>query len=302
MADNDTYDFIVTGAGSAGCVVAARLSESGRHRVLLLEAGPPDSNPWIHIPLGFAKTYVNPRVNWKFETAAAAATWQPPAVSAARQDAGRVQFDQRHGLYPRQPRRLRRMAAARLRRLGLGFRAAVLQEGGEPDARRQTNSTASAARCTCPTSPASSNWPTRCSRRACRPAFRAIRTSTARKQEGCGYYQTTTSKRRRWSTAKAYLEPARGRANLVVADRRACHARADREQPRHRRRIPHAARPPHRACPRRGHRVGRRLRFAAASAAVRPRPGAASAGHRHSRGARHAGRRRQPARPFQFLS
>jgi choline dehydrogenase-like flavoprotein len=65
----DTYDFIVTGAGSAGCVIAARLSESGRHRVLLLEAGPPDRNPWIHIPLGFAKTYVNPRVNWRFESA-----------------------------------------------------------------------------------------------------------------------------------------------------------------------------------------------------------------------------------------
>ena len=67
--EGETYDFIVTGAGSAGCAVAARLSESGRYRVLLLEAGPPDSNPWIHIPLGFAKTYVNPQVNWKFETA-----------------------------------------------------------------------------------------------------------------------------------------------------------------------------------------------------------------------------------------
>ena len=67
-ADSDTYDFIVTGAGVAGCVVAARLSESGRYRVLLLEAGPPDSNPWIHIPLGYAKTYVDPAVNWKFET------------------------------------------------------------------------------------------------------------------------------------------------------------------------------------------------------------------------------------------
>ncbi len=63
-----TFDFIVTGAGSAGAVVAARLSESGRHRVLLLEAGPPDTNPWIHIPLGFAKTYVNPTINWKFES------------------------------------------------------------------------------------------------------------------------------------------------------------------------------------------------------------------------------------------
>jgi choline dehydrogenase len=64
----ETYDFVVTGAGSAGAVVAARLSESGRHTVLLLEAGPPDTNRWIHIPLGFAKTYIDPNVNWKFES------------------------------------------------------------------------------------------------------------------------------------------------------------------------------------------------------------------------------------------
>ena len=65
---NDTYDFIVTGAGSAGCAVAGRLSESGRWRVLLLEAGGRDSNPWIHIPLGYTKTFTNPRVNWMFES------------------------------------------------------------------------------------------------------------------------------------------------------------------------------------------------------------------------------------------
>jgi choline dehydrogenase len=64
----DTYDYIVTGAGSAGCAVARRLAESGRYTVLLLEAGPPDTSPWIHIPLGYAKTYVDPAVNWKFET------------------------------------------------------------------------------------------------------------------------------------------------------------------------------------------------------------------------------------------
>src|SRR5262245_5644663 len=70
MSDGkETFDFIVSGAGSAGAVVAARLAESGRYRVLLLEAGPPDTNAWIHIPLGFAKTYVDARVNWKFESA-----------------------------------------------------------------------------------------------------------------------------------------------------------------------------------------------------------------------------------------
>src|ERR1700726_5008499 len=65
---DETFDFIVTGAGSAGCAVAGRLSESGRWRVLLLEAGGRDSNPWIHIPLGYTKTFTNPRVNWMFES------------------------------------------------------------------------------------------------------------------------------------------------------------------------------------------------------------------------------------------
>src|ERR1700704_6719709 len=63
-----TYDYIVTGAGSAGCVLAARLSESGRHRVLLLEAGGKDSYPWIHVPLGYVRTFCNPRVNWMFDS------------------------------------------------------------------------------------------------------------------------------------------------------------------------------------------------------------------------------------------
>ncbi len=66
--DADTYDYIVTGAGSAGCVLASRLSESGRYRVLLLEAGGKDSNFWIHVPLGYARTFCNPRVNWMFDS------------------------------------------------------------------------------------------------------------------------------------------------------------------------------------------------------------------------------------------
>jgi choline dehydrogenase len=68
MSEN-AFDFIVTGAGSAGCAVAARLSESGRYRVLLLEAGPRDNHPWIHIPLGYHKLFTHARYNWKFESA-----------------------------------------------------------------------------------------------------------------------------------------------------------------------------------------------------------------------------------------
>src|SRR6266403_4699588 len=61
-------DFIVIGAGSAGCTVAARLSEDPATRVLLLEAGGEDNNRWIHIPLGFGKTFADPSVNWCYET------------------------------------------------------------------------------------------------------------------------------------------------------------------------------------------------------------------------------------------
>lgn len=62
------YDYIVVGAGSAGCVLANRLSADPDVRVLLLEAGPPDQNPWIHVPLGFAKLFRHRRLNWCYET------------------------------------------------------------------------------------------------------------------------------------------------------------------------------------------------------------------------------------------
>lgn len=63
----ETYDFIVIGAGSAGCAVAGRLGEAG-HKVLLLEAGGRDRNPFIHIPLGYSLLYNNPKVNWRYES------------------------------------------------------------------------------------------------------------------------------------------------------------------------------------------------------------------------------------------
>jgi choline dehydrogenase len=63
-----SFDYVIVGAGSAGCVLANRLSADGWHTVLLLEAGPPDTYPWIHIPIGYAKTMFNPTVNWCFYT------------------------------------------------------------------------------------------------------------------------------------------------------------------------------------------------------------------------------------------
>jgi len=61
-------DYVILGGGSAGCVLAARLSEDPATAVTLLEAGPWDRNPWIHIPMGFAKLYVTKKFDWNYQT------------------------------------------------------------------------------------------------------------------------------------------------------------------------------------------------------------------------------------------
>ncbi len=62
------FDYIVIGAGSAGCVLANRLTENSKNKVLLLEAGPRDTDPWIHVPLGYGKLFARTDVNWAYES------------------------------------------------------------------------------------------------------------------------------------------------------------------------------------------------------------------------------------------
>ena len=64
----ESWDFVIVGAGSAGCVLASRLTEDPALRVLLLEAGPRDTNPWIHVPLGYGKLFSRTDVNWAYES------------------------------------------------------------------------------------------------------------------------------------------------------------------------------------------------------------------------------------------
>jgi choline dehydrogenase len=63
----ETFDYIIVGAGTAGCVLADRLSASGRNRVLILEAGGSDARFWIKAPIGYGITFADARVNWKFQ-------------------------------------------------------------------------------------------------------------------------------------------------------------------------------------------------------------------------------------------
>ena len=68
MTGTDAADIVIVGGGSAGCILAARLSEDPSCRVLLLEAGPPDRDPWISLPAGYAKLYGSGKYDWRYET------------------------------------------------------------------------------------------------------------------------------------------------------------------------------------------------------------------------------------------
>ena len=65
---SDSFDYVIVGAGSAGCVLANRLSADGKNTVLLLEAGPTDRNIWVQMPLGYGLTFFDPKVNWMYDT------------------------------------------------------------------------------------------------------------------------------------------------------------------------------------------------------------------------------------------
>jgi len=214
MHDDNTYDFIVTGAGSAGCAVAARLSEDGRYRVLLLEAGGKDRNPWIHIPLGYAKIFTNPRVNWMFDT-------EPEA-----QLNGRILYQPR-GKVLGGTSSINGMVYMRGTPSDYdGWRQRGCEGWGWDDVlphfRRAENQERGADEFHGVGGPLTVSNGVR-SPLADAMVEAALEAGIPRnddfngaRQEGVGYYQTTTARRRRWSAARAYLGPAGGRRNLTI--------------------------------------------------------------------------------------
>ena len=118
------YDYIIVGAGSAGCVLANRLSADPGKRVLLLEAGGKDNWIWFHIPVGYLFAIGNPRSDWMFKTEPEDGSQRPQPRLSARQGDRRLVRDQRDDLHARPGGRLRSLAAAWSHRLGLERRAA----------------------------------------------------------------------------------------------------------------------------------------------------------------------------------
>jgi choline dehydrogenase len=213
--DTESFDYIIVGAGSAGCVLAHRLTASGRHRVLLLEAGGEDRNIWIHIPLGYGKLFANPKVNWLYSS-------EPePELNNRRiiQPRGKVLGGSSsiNGLlYIRgQPEDFDHW-----RQLGNTgwsfadvlpyFRRAEDQQRGE-DALHGVGGPLAVSD-VCEPHP------------LCEAFLAAVEQAGLPRnddfngptQEGAGYYQLTTRNGRRWSTAVGYLRPARRRHNLAV--------------------------------------------------------------------------------------
>ena len=215
IANMDTYDYIVTGAGSAGCVVAARLSEGGRHRVLLLEAGGNDSNPWIHVPMGYPKVYANPRFNWMYES-------EPePELMGRRlyQPRGKVLGGTSaiNGMVYMRGNAADYNAWRQRGCVGWDWDGVLPYYKKAEDQENGANAFHGVG------------GPLRVSN----PPFRleiaeqwiaaAIQAGLPAKddfndgqQDGAGYFQSTIDRRRRGSTATAYLNPARSRQNLTI--------------------------------------------------------------------------------------
>jgi choline dehydrogenase len=214
----DAYDFIVTGAGSAGCAVAGRLSEDGRFRVLLLEAGPRDTLPWIHVPLGYHKTFTNPRVNWMFDSEPepelnGRIMYQPRGKVLGGTSSINGMVYMRGNAADYDEWRQRGCEGWDYQSVLPYFKRAEDQQRGADEFHGVGG----------PLKVSDHRWQPTLARAmhdaAVQAGIPANPDFNGAVQEGVGFYQSTISRARRWSSARAYLGEARSRRNLTIATR-----------------------------------------------------------------------------------
>jgi choline dehydrogenase len=213
--ETESYDYIVTGAGSAGCAVAARLSETGRYRVLLLEAGGRDSSPWIHIPVGYSWLFTHDTYNWRFESEPVAGlngrtSYQPRGKMLGGTSSLNGMVYMRGTAADYDGWRQLGCVGWDYESVLTFFRKAENQERGEDEFHGVGG----------PLNVTDAHYKHDIIDAIIEAAVEAgiprNRDFNGATQEGAGYYQATLGKGRRWSSATAYLKPARGRKNLVV--------------------------------------------------------------------------------------
>lgn len=208
------YDFIIAGGGTAGCILANRLSADGKHRVLMLEAGQTASSMWISIPAGFSKLLVNPVYNWRFATEPEDNTYgRTIAVPRGKGVGGSTLINGM--IYVRgQPQDYDGWEAAGATGWGYAqaervFRKIEHYEPGGPTRGKNGPMHLEEVAERFPVSDAFL--------RAAQEDGHPLNPDyNAGDQEGVGYYQVLQHRGRRWSVVDGYMKPAAGRKNLRV--------------------------------------------------------------------------------------
>jgi choline dehydrogenase len=213
--DTAEFDYVIVGAGSAGCVLANRLSADGRDSVLLLEAGPRDTNLWIHVPLGYGRLFKEKTVNWMYQTEPepgldGRSVFQPrgKVLGGSSSINGLLYIRGQHEDYDRWRQHGNH---------GWGFDDVLPYFKKAEDQHRGADDFHGIGG-PLPVSDLGHPDPLSAAfiAAAAETGLPVNRDFNGASQEGAGFFQTTTRHGRRASAAVAYLRPAKGRHNLRV--------------------------------------------------------------------------------------